>query len=307
MLADQLNVDAPVTAKQAAEERRGSRFVRSCFSLAELERQLMSSQPEEESVPPLLPPGWEQWLSVQGRVYFVDHNTCTTSWHDPRIDAQRSKVTADDDDGGGDDGEGDDIEGAAADLAALATGVVLPQGQLQLGQWCRALERSALDALTRLSRAQRNPDDVAQHPRYVLLQRLHHATVRQLLRPPPPLRTDGEARLFEARAYLLSRGGAAATLGMLPREAFTLLEKHTVPGLKASYQARPFGPKKLNLRKVRKLLVGLAPPAEARLPATPPPLPEQLGPQLFMLLLQPPASAGGESLEAWCLAAESTL
>ena len=31
------NVDAPVTAKQAAEERRGSRFVRSCFSLAELD------------------------------------------------------------------------------------------------------------------------------------------------------------------------------------------------------------------------------------------------------------------------------
>ena len=27
-------------AKQAAEERRGSRFVRSCFSLAELERQV---------------------------------------------------------------------------------------------------------------------------------------------------------------------------------------------------------------------------------------------------------------------------
>ena len=58
---------------------------------------------------------------------------------------------------------------------------------------------------------------------------------------------------------------------------------------------------------MRKLLVGLAPATEARLPATPPPLPEQLGPQLFMLLLQPPASAGGESLEAWCLAAESTL
>ena len=35
-----LNVDATVTAKQAAEERRGSRFVRSCFSLAELERQV---------------------------------------------------------------------------------------------------------------------------------------------------------------------------------------------------------------------------------------------------------------------------
>ena len=80
-----LNVHAPVTAKQAAEERRGSRFVRSCFSLAELERQLMSSLPEEEGAPPLLPPGWEQRLDEStGRVYFVDHNTCTTSWVDPR-------------------------------------------------------------------------------------------------------------------------------------------------------------------------------------------------------------------------------
>ena len=166
---------------------------------------------------------------------------------------------------------------------------------------------------------------------------------------------------------LLSRGGAAAALGLLPRDAFTLLEKHTVPGLltrtltltlalaltltltltptltptpareahgtrppnpnpdlkpsqvpglQATYQARPFGPKKLNLRKVRKLLVALAPAAETRLPATPPPLPELLGAQLFMMLLQPPASAGGAggavgpeagaSLEAWCLAAAST-
>ena len=200
-----LNVHAPVTAKQAAEERRGSRFVRSCFSLAELERQLMSSLPEEEGAPPLLPPGWEQRLDEStGRVFFIDHNTCTTSWVDPRINAQRarSKVTADDDDDDGDDGDGDDVEGAAADLAALATGVVLPQGQLQLGQWCRALERSALDALTRLSRAQHNPDDVAQHPRYVLLQRLHFATVRRLLTPPPPTRLNGEARLWEDPTYL---------------------------------------------------------------------------------------------------------
>ena len=50
-----------------------------------------------------------------------------------------------------------------------------------------------------------------------------------------------------------------------------------MPGLQATYQARPFGPKKLNLRKVRKLLVALAPAAETRLPATPPPLPELLG------------------------------
>jgi hypothetical protein len=63
---------------------------------------------------------------------------------------------------------------------------------------------------------------------------------------------------------------------------------------------------------VKKLLVALAPPAEAKLPAAPPPLPEQLTPQLIMLLLQPPGSAnmGAEqssSLEIWCTAAEATL
>jgi hypothetical protein len=71
-----LQVDAPVPAKQAAEERRGSRFVRSCFSNAELERLLMGDQPEEDSAPALLPPGWEQRLDERtGRIFFVDHNT----------------------------------------------------------------------------------------------------------------------------------------------------------------------------------------------------------------------------------------
>ena len=72
-----LNVQAPVPAKVAKEERRGSRFVRSCFSDVELERLLMNAQPEEESAPPLLPPGWEQRLDERtGRIFFVDHNTC---------------------------------------------------------------------------------------------------------------------------------------------------------------------------------------------------------------------------------------
>ncbi|KAJ5072775.1 transcriptional coactivator yorkie [Anaeramoeba ignava] len=31
-----------------------------------------------------LPPGWEQRTDSNGRVYFVDHNTKTTSWKDPR-------------------------------------------------------------------------------------------------------------------------------------------------------------------------------------------------------------------------------
>lgn len=31
-----------------------------------------------------LPPGWEQRLTPEGRAYFVDHNTRTTTWVDPR-------------------------------------------------------------------------------------------------------------------------------------------------------------------------------------------------------------------------------
>ncbi|ANZ76228.1 BA75_02831T0 [Komagataella pastoris] len=31
-----------------------------------------------------LPPGWEQRLTAEGRPYFVDHNTRTTTWVDPR-------------------------------------------------------------------------------------------------------------------------------------------------------------------------------------------------------------------------------
>lgn len=31
-----------------------------------------------------LPSGWEQRVTAEGRIYYVDHNTRTTSWHDPR-------------------------------------------------------------------------------------------------------------------------------------------------------------------------------------------------------------------------------
>ena len=32
-----------------------------------------------------LPSGWEMRLTNTGRVYFVDHNTRTTTWDDPRL------------------------------------------------------------------------------------------------------------------------------------------------------------------------------------------------------------------------------
>ncbi|MCG8711201.1 hypothetical protein JHU04_004602, partial [Brenneria sp. 4F2] len=31
-----------------------------------------------------LPSGWEQRFTPEGRAYFVDHNTRTTTWVDPR-------------------------------------------------------------------------------------------------------------------------------------------------------------------------------------------------------------------------------
>eukprot|EP00900_Chrysochromulina_parva_P010061 jgi/Chrpa1/19056/Chrysochromulina_OHIO_Genome00007898-RA len=49
--------------------------------------------------PPLqLPPGWEQRFDERSKkIFFVDHNTCTTSWEDPRT-AKPRPAAADDDD-----------------------------------------------------------------------------------------------------------------------------------------------------------------------------------------------------------------
>jgi len=38
-----------------------------------------------------LPSGWEMWLTKTARVYFVDYNTKTTSWTDPRLNMDESQ------------------------------------------------------------------------------------------------------------------------------------------------------------------------------------------------------------------------
>jgi hypothetical protein len=35
--------------------------------------------------PRVLPPGWEQRVDLQGRVYFANHYTKTTTYDDPRV------------------------------------------------------------------------------------------------------------------------------------------------------------------------------------------------------------------------------
>nr|7LP5_A Chain A, Angiomotin,E3 ubiquitin-protein ligase NEDD4-like [Homo sapiens] len=32
-----------------------------------------------------LPPGWEMRIAPNGRPFFIDHNTKTTTWEDPRL------------------------------------------------------------------------------------------------------------------------------------------------------------------------------------------------------------------------------
>jgi E3 ubiquitin-protein ligase NEDD4 len=48
-------------------------------------RQITSLRPQ--TIPQLgpLPSGWEMRLTATGRVYFVDHNTKTATWDDPRL------------------------------------------------------------------------------------------------------------------------------------------------------------------------------------------------------------------------------
>ena len=207
-------------------------------------------------------------------------------------------------------GDDDEAEGAAADLAALSTGVVLPQGGArQLEQWCRALERSTSDAFAKLTRGQRNTVDLAQQPRYMLLQQVHYATVRELLTAPPRLRDEG--RMWELRTQALA--GMPGASPQLPKDVMSLLEKHSAPGLTKTYKRHVFGQKKENLRKIKKTLAAAVPPHNERLPATPPQLPRGLAQDLNEILLKPPGWRGADpadeaaSLESWVWAADATL
>lgn len=44
----------------------------------------MPSSILEESEDKPLPPGWEKQADIDGKIFFIDHNTRTTSWVDPR-------------------------------------------------------------------------------------------------------------------------------------------------------------------------------------------------------------------------------
>ncbi|KAG8504495.1 LOW QUALITY PROTEIN: E3 ubiquitin-protein ligase NEDD4-like, partial [Galemys pyrenaicus] len=44
-----------------------------------------SPKPQHKTTQSFLPPGWEMRIAPNGRPFFIDHNTKTTTWEDPRL------------------------------------------------------------------------------------------------------------------------------------------------------------------------------------------------------------------------------
>ena len=61
----------------------------------------MKEEASKENEP--LPPGWEKRRDLEGRVYYVDHNTRQTTWQRPNTDTrpQQSKEEEKDENGSG--------------------------------------------------------------------------------------------------------------------------------------------------------------------------------------------------------------
>lgn len=220
----------------------------------------------------------------------------------PTVPSGASSGAADDD---ADLENTEDPEGAPAELAALSLGLNLPQRDEQLAHWTRALERNAHAGLLKETTNVRSAADVTQHPRFRLLQELHRAVVHRLL--VDTALPFSEEMLWRNRVAALSQAGMVPSI---PREAFQTLAKHAAAGLTNTYTKRIFGPSKLHLRKVRKVLIGLLPHPDQRLPGSAPLLPDKLEDQLRGILLSPPAPTGTPgpiTLEVWSAAADALL
>jgi hypothetical protein len=306
----------PHNSGSGEEDRIALAFIRSAFADEVLEQQLQKGGlPRAEDGPPLLlPPGWEQRCDTNSqRIFYVDHNTCSTTWDDPRCSGD-TRGSPDEADGEAvSDGIGDDeaAEGAATDLAALSVGVTLPDAEEQLKHWIHAVERNAHCALKRVSEHHRSAADISQCPRFMLVQTLHRAVVRQLLSTTPSRRAADS--IDERRRRMIISSGAQMTV---PKEAFATLTKHSSAGLTKTYKNRAFAPSKLNLRKVRKVLTSLIPAPTTPLPACRLTLPSGMSAQLISILLFPPGTLGAPDQVAtsgvnpdgvWGAAADATM
>ena len=299
------------------EDRRCLAHLRGCFARRSIERVLLASLPEIEEMPqPLMPLGWEQRLDEKnGRIYFVDHTTCRTTWSDPRqeqaIRAQAAlrSSAGDEYEEDADDLDAEEALAAAESLAALCVGIS-PNAEDGLQQWLDVLERSAFSLVKKVAGARWNAADALQYPRYMLLQKVHHAVVRRLLAPPVELLVVERVWAPRNRAVAAQPGGAGSALS---KDVVAALAKLSAAGLTGTHKSRmSFSAPKMNLRKARKLLAERVPPPEQRLPAAPPGLPDGLLEQLIGLLIEPPGLVQGkppseEVASMWAMAADSLL
>jgi hypothetical protein len=211
-----------------------------------------------------------------------------------------------------DDADADEATGAADDLASLCIGVATG-GEKGFQRWVHAVEHSALSSVSRLLSSRRDEADAQQWPRYMLLQRIHHAVVDRLLSPPPVLIQI--RRLWPIRNQAIrsassssSSSSSVAAAPPLSREGLAKISKHSHGGLTHTYTPRLFAQPKLNLRKVHKVLSAALPTPEALSPPVFPPLPDSLRIQLGSILFSGGGGKGEEWDQAvWALAAETAI
>jgi hypothetical protein len=74
----QMQMCAPAAAGQSVE-----------MAVMPVSLSLLPNEPPSQDLAPApvlpLPPGWEQGTDAHGQIYFLDHNSGTTTWTDPRL------------------------------------------------------------------------------------------------------------------------------------------------------------------------------------------------------------------------------
>eukprot|EP01062_Namystynia_karyoxenos_P028090 TRINITY_DN21354_c0_g1_i1.p1 TRINITY_DN21354_c0_g1~~TRINITY_DN21354_c0_g1_i1.p1 ORF type:complete len:1200 (+),score=412.71 TRINITY_DN21354_c0_g1_i1:96-3695(+) len=83
---------------EAADARRQEEFRQQCIARRRVDAAAPTAAPQAaggalaaEDGEDALPAGWEENATEDGRVYYIDHNTQTTTWDDPRLKGKKQK------------------------------------------------------------------------------------------------------------------------------------------------------------------------------------------------------------------------
>jgi len=83
----------PVATTETVSSSRAEEFTLLCASRRRAEAPVPEprSTPTDENDDPL-PPGWEENVTEDGRFYYIDHNTQSTTWDDPRLKGKKNRA-----------------------------------------------------------------------------------------------------------------------------------------------------------------------------------------------------------------------